>query len=83
MLIIKEFKRCPECGLNTMKDGGCDHITCNKCFYEYCWLCFDERKSYSGHTCKKVPKKDYLKELELLMNNVTKVLTENLEDSKK
>ena len=28
-------------------------------------------------------KEDYLKELELLMNNVTKVLTENLEDSKK
>lgn len=28
-------------------------------------------------------KEDYLKELELLMNNVTKVLTENLEGSKK
>jgi len=29
----------PCSGARTMKDGGCNHITCKNCAYEYCWLC--------------------------------------------
>ncbi|KAF2705413.1 hypothetical protein K504DRAFT_440606 [Pleomassaria siparia CBS 279.74] len=38
---MKDCKKCPglECGINIQKDGGCDHMTCNKCEHEFCWLC--------------------------------------------
>ncbi|CAI2354592.1 unnamed protein product [Caenorhabditis sp. 36 PRJEB53466] len=34
-------KKCPKCGLATLKDGGCNHITCTvaKCGAHWCWLC--------------------------------------------
>lgn len=35
----KRAKKCPGCAAPTQKTGGCDHITCEACDYEYCWLC--------------------------------------------
>lgn len=32
-------KPCPSCGINTMKTGGCDHMTCKICRHEYYWNC--------------------------------------------
>ncbi|KAF2662956.1 hypothetical protein K491DRAFT_8663 [Lophiostoma macrostomum CBS 122681] len=34
-------KRCPnsECGWWIEKNEGCDHMTCSKCQFEFCWLC--------------------------------------------
>ena len=38
---------CPGCRYMTEKDGGCKHMTCQKCRHEYCWTC---RKAWvSGH----------------------------------
>jgi len=42
--LIKYFKnnfvkKCPHCGIITEKSEGCNHITCSKCSYQWCWLC--------------------------------------------
>ena len=33
------IKKCPHCGIITEKAEGCNHITCSKCNYQWCWLC--------------------------------------------
>ena len=33
------LKRCPNCSIITEKIEGCNHITCSKCSYQWCWLC--------------------------------------------
>jgi hypothetical protein len=32
-------KKCPNCSIITEKSSGCNHITCSKCNYQWCWLC--------------------------------------------
>merc|ERR1711907_248829 len=50
-------KRCPRdkggCGALTLRDGGCSHMTCRVCKFEWCWLCEGKYKGrYTmGNTC--------------------------------
>ena len=37
-------KKCPNCSIVIEKNKGCNHITCTKCGYQWCWLC---NKEYS------------------------------------
>ena len=32
-------KECPHCNSTIEKNGGCNHMTCRKCKYEFCWIC--------------------------------------------
>jgi len=32
-------KDCPKCTRQTMKNGGCNHMTCQVCRCEWCWIC--------------------------------------------
>ena len=32
-------KKCPNCNIITEKSSGCNHMTCTKCKYQWCWLC--------------------------------------------
>lgn len=37
-----DSKPCPGCGIQTFKDGGCNHITCMTCDIHWCWTCGQE-----------------------------------------
>ena len=39
--------KCPNCGFGTEKIDGCNHMTCAKCSYGWCWIC--RGKYRSGH----------------------------------
>lgn len=41
-LIAKSCKTCPRCKSQTNKDGGCNHMTCSICRFEWCWICHIE-----------------------------------------
>ena len=43
-LLISE--PCPNCGSMIQKNGGCKHMVCYKCKYEFCWLCLGHYKRY-------------------------------------
>jgi len=32
-------KKCPQCSTYIQRNGGCSHMTCRACKYEWCWLC--------------------------------------------
>lgn len=32
-------KDCPKCARQTMKGGGCNHMTCQVCRCDWCWIC--------------------------------------------
>jgi ariadne-1 len=37
--ISANTKECPMCNSTIEKNGGCNHMTCRKCKYEFCWMC--------------------------------------------
>lgn len=43
---ILKSEKCPNCGVTILKNGGCPHILCLKCNFEFCWLCLGSYPSY-------------------------------------
>ncbi|ORZ23908.1 hypothetical protein BCR41DRAFT_302195 [Lobosporangium transversale] len=37
--ISANTKECSKCQSTIEKNGGCNHMTCRKCKYEFCWVC--------------------------------------------
>lgn len=37
--ISANTKECTKCNSTIEKNGGCNHMTCRKCKYEFCWMC--------------------------------------------
>ena len=64
-------KKCPNCSIIIEKNNGCNHITCTKCQYQWCWLCNQKYEigHYSQGKCKGFqffkPKNEY--EIKLMM----------------
>ncbi|GAA5842304.1 hypothetical protein JCM5353_000962 [Sporobolomyces roseus] len=37
--ISANTKECTKCHSTIEKNGGCNHMTCKKCHWEFCWVC--------------------------------------------
>ena len=76
-------KKCPNCGIITEKQNGCNHITCSKCQYQWCWLCNQkyENNHFNEGKCKGFqffkPKNEY--EIKLMMEG--KINSDELSES--
>jgi len=33
------WQECPKCQATIEKDGGCNHMVCKRCKYDFCWIC--------------------------------------------
>eukprot|EP00026_Physarum_polycephalum_P004217 Phypoly_transcript_04234.p1 GENE.Phypoly_transcript_04234~~Phypoly_transcript_04234.p1 ORF type:complete len:612 (+),score=126.47 Phypoly_transcript_04234:129-1964(+) len=47
-------RECPKCNVSVEKNGGCNHMTCQQCKYEWCWVCM---RAWKGQKKKKKKKK--------------------------
>ena len=43
-------KPCPSCKSPIYKDDGCNHITCYKCYHEFCWVCMGRWRFHGDWT---------------------------------
>ncbi|CAD8050632.1 unnamed protein product [Paramecium sonneborni] len=41
----EKIQRCPKCKIIVQKEGGCNHMTCKRCQYQFCWIC---RRKYTA-----------------------------------
>lgn len=46
-LIAEVSKSCPVCGMATIKNEGCNKMTCGNCNQHWCWKCKQVRDSCS------------------------------------
>lgn len=44
-------KYCPNCKRRVMKSAGCNHMTCPRCQYQWCWLCGEKFHSFHFEQC--------------------------------
>lgn len=48
-----DIKPCPSCAEPVEKNGGCDHMNCDKCKWHFCWQCLmmfsSSEQFYNGH----------------------------------
>ena len=46
-------KQCPnpDCGVWIWKSGGCGHMTCDLCQYEFCWFCLKDMNDECNWEC--------------------------------
>ncbi|KAI8391731.1 uncharacterized protein BYT42DRAFT_527401 [Radiomyces spectabilis] len=57
--ISAHTKECPKCHSTIEKNGGCNHMTCRKCKYEFCWVCMGPWSEHgtSWYTCNRYDEK--------------------------
>eukprot|EP00164_Ancoracysta_twista_P002815 GFYU01003744.1.p1 GENE.GFYU01003744.1~~GFYU01003744.1.p1 ORF type:complete len:505 (-),score=117.93 GFYU01003744.1:15-1529(-) len=57
--LVANTNECPQCHTSIEKNGGCNHMSCRKCKFDFCWLCMG---AWKGHTsCNKYVEKDVSK----------------------
>mmetsp|Transcript_18362 Transcript_18362/g.45081 ORF Transcript_18362/g.45081 Transcript_18362/m.45081 type:complete len:493 (-) Transcript_18362:247-1725(-) len=48
--IISNTKKCPKCLVRIEKNQGCNHMTCQFCKHEFCWVCMGAWSEHGNHT---------------------------------
>lgn len=46
--ISAHTKDCPKCHICIEKNGGCNHMQCYACKYDFCWMCLGDWKSHGS-----------------------------------
>jgi len=46
--LLVHTQDCPACKVCIEKNGGCSHMTCNRCKHEFCWVCLNDWKSHGA-----------------------------------
>lgn len=67
--IAKSTQTCPKCNIIIEKQGGCAHMKCRHCSFEFCWLCKEEY--WNGHIREKHWKPERDARLSLSGQNTT------------
>lgn len=49
-LMGKNIKHCPRCKGYVQKNGGCDHMKCTRCDYDFCWNCLQKNHPMNGNS---------------------------------
>lgn len=48
--ILANTKPCPKCRSRIEKNQGCNHMTCQNCKHEFCWICNGDWASHGANT---------------------------------
>ena len=48
--IIVNTKKCPECNSRIEKNQGCNHMKCQKCAHDFCWICLAPWSEHNQET---------------------------------
>ena len=53
--ICANTKDCPHCKVSIEKSGGCNHMCCRHCHYDFCWMCLGSWKTHASeyYECSK------------------------------
>lgn len=41
-------KDCPKCHIYIEKNGGCNHMQCTSCKFDFCWMCLGDWKAHGS-----------------------------------
>ena len=44
-------KKCPKCYASIQKNGGCSHMICKRCGFDFCWYCSQENQTHKNKLC--------------------------------
>jgi len=48
--ILANTKKCPKCYTRIEKNQGCNHMVCQQCKYEFCWICLAPWQDHGAST---------------------------------
>jgi len=47
---VANTKKCPNCSTHIEKNQGCNHMHCNMCKYDFCWICLGKWADHGANT---------------------------------